>query len=125
MRILTRERLNDGVQTFLRETITVAQIKIAYMCTSGRVGDLACARGIERSSKQAYINRIISTTRSNYNETLHNIGKSAREELKPIRSQQSLLASTRPDHMGIVPLSEHLSRSIIISDCTTLYRAEK
>jgi hypothetical protein len=42
---------------------------------SGRVGgnvESASIGEIERSSKQAYINRIISTTRSVYNETSHN-----------------------------------------------------
>jgi len=47
-----------------------------YKYASGRVGDhiesVERVGRMERSSKQAYINKIISTTRRVYNETLHN-----------------------------------------------------
>jgi hypothetical protein len=47
-----------------------------YEYASGRVGyhlkSVECVGEIERSSKQAYINKIIFTTRRVYNETSHN-----------------------------------------------------
>jgi hypothetical protein len=55
--------------------ITVAQIKILYTSRACKwqSGDLLEGAAIERSSKQAYINKIISTTRRVYNEALHKI----------------------------------------------------
>jgi hypothetical protein len=76
MRMLTRQRENEIFKITGMFDNGGADKDYVYEYASGRVGDhlesAECIGAIERSSKQAYINKIISTTRSVYNETLHN-----------------------------------------------------
>jgi hypothetical protein len=116
-----RERERERGSKLLSCSVTVAQIKISYTSiASGTVGDLSRVQASKNTSTESYLQRAVY-----YNETLHNIKTRIprSEKLLATRSQQSLLASTRPDHMGIVPLSAHLSKSIIVSYRATHYRA--
>lgn len=111
--------------------ITVAQIKILYS-SSGRVGDhfesVVCVGGNReaQASKQAYINKNISTTSSVHNEALHNIKNG---EPKPEKSYE-LLGRVRalwpvPDRTtwGLF-LSLRVCPDLSVSSWTMCYRAK-